>query len=110
MKTTGEVSNSQRRKSGTFARHTNLDTKANLAKELACPHTGHTLPIVVTQTKRVEARTHNKSICKSGAGQCNISYVQASTAVRADSYKFGFQLLTSTLYFQMGHLYQADEQ
>jgi len=32
----------------------------------------------------------NKSICKSRAGQCNISYVQASTAVRADIYKFGF--------------------
>ena len=32
----------------------------------------------------------NKSICKSRAGQCNISYVHASTAVRADIYKFGF--------------------
>jgi len=43
----------------------------------------------------------NKSICKSRAGQCNISYVQAAAVVRADEFQFGFYLLTSTLYFQL---------
>jgi hypothetical protein len=32
---------------------------------------------------RQEKRTHNKSICKSGAGHFNINYVQAPAAVRA---------------------------
>ena len=35
------------------------NTKANLAKELAFPHTGHTLPFVAAQTDSGEARTHN---------------------------------------------------
>ena len=36
-------------------------------KELACPHTGHTLPFVATQTDRVEARTPYMGFAKMGA-------------------------------------------
>jgi len=32
----------------------------------------------------------NKSICKSRAGQSNISYLQASAALPADEFQFGF--------------------
>ena len=42
----------------------------------------------------------NKSICKSRAGQSNISYLQASAEVPADEFQLGFYLLSSTLYFQ----------
>jgi len=51
---------------------------------------------------RTDRRTaDNKSICKSRAGHCNISNLQASAAVPADEFQFGFLLLTSTLYFQL---------
>jgi len=36
------------------------------------------------------------------AGQRNFSYMLAAAVVRADIYKFGFYLLSSTLYFQLG--------
>ena len=39
-------------------------------------------------TERITA--HNKSICKSRAGQCNISYVQASAVVWARRSMFSF--------------------
>jgi len=52
----------------------------------------------------------NKSICKSRAEQCNISYVQALAAVRADEFQFSFLLLTSTLYFQLGICTGQDKQ
>jgi len=42
---------------------------------------------MVTLSKSTAA---NKSICKSRAGQCIISYVQASAAVPADEFQFGF--------------------
>jgi len=36
--------------------------------------------------------------------------VQASAAVRADEFQFGFLLLTSTLYFQFGICTGLDQQ
>jgi len=48
-------------------------TKANLAKELAFPHTGHTLPFVATQTDRVEARTPYMGFAKMGAAGSRVS-------------------------------------
>jgi len=36
--------------------------------------------------------------------------VQAAAAARADIYKFGFLLLTSTLYFQLGICTGQDKQ
>ena len=35
-------------------------------------------------------RTYNKSFCKSMAGHCNVGYLQASAAIRAEGFQFGF--------------------
>jgi hypothetical protein len=37
-----------------------------------------------------KSTTYNTSICKSRAGQSHISYLQASAAVPADGFQFGF--------------------
>jgi len=57
----------------------------------------------IVQGKQAEVKLQlTKILCKSRAGQCNINNVLLSAVVRADIYKFGFLLLTSTLYFQLG--------
>ncbi len=53
-------------------------------------------------------RTHNKSICKSRAGQCNIIYVQASAAVRTRRSIFSFSSNFNNI-FSNGHLYLAEQ-
>ncbi len=65
-------------------RHTKLKFNflIELSEELKCFNN--------EKMTRKKARTANISICESRAGQCNIDYVQASAAVRADIYKFGF--------------------
>ena len=57
-----------------------------------------------------EERTHNIGIAASGAGRCNFDCLHRCTLVRADEYLFGFLLLTSTLYFQLGSGSGLDEQ
>ena len=47
--------------------------KANIAKELAFPHTGHTLPFRATQTDRVDARTPYIGFAKMGADGSRVS-------------------------------------
>lgn len=44
----------------------------------------------------------NIGIAASGAGRCNLGCLHRCTFVPADEYLFGFLLLTSTLYFQLG--------
>ena len=41
-------------------------------------------------------------IAASGAGRCNLGCLHRCTLVPAAEYLFGFLLLTSTLYFQLG--------
>ncbi len=55
------------------------------------PRYAHLVPIYASSTYVFDS-----------AEQGNISYVLLSAMVRADIYKFGFKLLTSTLYFQLG--------
>ena len=70
--TTGQPTLKQAHLQGTQSQH----TKANLAKELAFPHTGHTLPFVATQTDRVEARTPYMGFGVIGAGRCYLHLQQ----------------------------------
>ena len=44
----------------------------------------------------------NMGIAASGAGRLNFGCLHRCTLVRADEFQFGFLLLTSTLYFQLG--------
>ena len=52
----------------------------------------------------------NIGIAASGAGRCNFGCLHRCTLVRADEFQFGFLLLTSTLYFQLGSGSGLDEQ
>lgn len=45
---------------------------------------------------------YNIGIAASGAGRCNFGCLHRCTFVRSDEFQFGFLLLTSTLYFQLG--------
>ena len=55
-------------------------------------------------------QAYNIGIAASGAGRLNIGCLHRCTLVRADEYLFGFLLLTSTLYFQLGSGSGLDEQ
>jgi len=50
----------------------------------------------------------NIGIVASGAGRPNFGCLHRCTFVPADEYLFGFLLLTSTLYFQLGSRYGLD--
>jgi len=80
---------------GTQSRH----TEANLAKELAFPHTGHNLQFGATQTEEKHERTTGGLLL---CWLTNIfsSFCSLSAAVPADVILFSFLLLTSSSYFQ----------
>jgi hypothetical protein len=49
----------------------------------------------------MQKTTHNIALCKQG-WTLKLQLFVRSTLVRADKFQFGFLLLTSTLYFQLG--------
>jgi len=51
---------------------------------------------------------YNNALPKGRAGHWNIGCLHRSTLVRADEFQFGFLLLTSTSYFQLGSSSRLD--
>jgi len=51
---------------------------------------------------KIDNTSANIGIAASGAGRWNFGCLHRCTFVRADDFQFGFLLLTSTLYFQLG--------